>query len=91
MQLETWTMGVLVSAYFCSSYSVADPLSSLGTFSSSFMGDRVFHPIGDCEHPLLCLPGTGIIASLKTAISGSFQQNLAGVCNSVWVWSLTMG
>jgi hypothetical protein len=29
----------------------------------------VFHPIADCEHPLLCLPGTGI-ASQETAISG---------------------
>jgi hypothetical protein len=40
----------------------------------------VFHPIDDCEHPLLYLPGTGI-ASQETAISGSFQQNLAGICN----------
>jgi hypothetical protein len=28
----------------------------------------VFHPIADCEHPLLCLPGPGI-ASQETAIS----------------------
>jgi hypothetical protein len=26
MQLETWTLGVLVSSYCCSSYSFADPL-----------------------------------------------------------------
>jgi hypothetical protein len=50
----------------------------------------VFHPIDDCEHPLLYLPGTGI-ASQETAISGSFQQILAGICNSVWVWWLIMG
>jgi hypothetical protein len=43
----------------------------------------VFHPIADYEHPLLCLPGTGI-ASQETAISGSFQQNLA--CDPM-VWS----
>ena len=47
-------------------------------------------PIADCEHPLLCLPGTGI-ASRETAISGSFQQNLAGVYNGVTVWRLIMG
>jgi hypothetical protein len=41
----------------------------------------VFHPIGDCGHPLLYLPGTGM-ASQETAISGSFQQNLTGICNS---------
>jgi hypothetical protein len=35
----------------------------------------VFHPIDDCEHPLLYLPGTGK-ASQETAISGSLQQNI---------------
>jgi hypothetical protein len=42
----------------------------------------VFHPIDDCEHPLLYLLGTGI-ASYETAIPGSLQQNLAGICNSL--------
>jgi hypothetical protein len=51
---------VLVSSYCSSSYRVADPFSSLGTFSSSFIWGPVFHPIDDCEHPLLYLPGTGI-------------------------------
>jgi hypothetical protein len=50
----------------------------------------VFHLIDDCERPLLYLPGTGI-ASYDTAIPGSLQQNLAGICNSVWVWWLIMG
>ena len=40
----------------------------------------MIHPIADCENPLLYLPGTGI-ASRETVISGSFQQNLASVCN----------
>jgi hypothetical protein len=83
-------VGVLVSSYCCSTYRVADSFSSLGTFSSSSIRAPVFHPIDDCAHPLLYLPGTGI-ASHKTAISGSFQQNLAGMCNSVWVWWLIMG
>ena len=82
--------GELVSSYCCSTYRVADPISSLGTFSSSSIGGPVFHPIADCEHPLLCQPGPGI-ASQETAISGSFQQNLAGVCNGVSVWRLIMG
>jgi hypothetical protein len=42
----------------------------------------VFHPIDDYEHPLLYFPGTGI-ASPETAISGFFQQNLAGISNGV--------
>jgi hypothetical protein len=50
----------------------------------------VFHPIDDCEHPLLYLPRTGI-ASHERAISGSFHQNLAGICNSVYIWWLIIG
>jgi hypothetical protein len=64
--------------------------SSLGTFSRSSIGGPVFHLIDDCEHPLRCLLGTGI-ASQETAISGSCQQNLVSICNSVWVWWLFMG
>jgi hypothetical protein len=90
MQLETQALGVLLSSYCYSTYRVADPFSSLGTFSSSSIVGPVFHPIADSKHPLLCLPGTGI-ASQETAISRSFQQNLASVCNSVCVWKLIMG
>jgi hypothetical protein len=35
----------------------------------------VFHPIDDCEHPLLYLLGTGI-ASQERAISGSCQKKI---------------
>jgi hypothetical protein len=80
----------LVSSYCCSTYRVADPFSSLGTFSSSSTGDPVIHPIADCEHPLMCLLGPGIV-SQETAISGSFQQKLASVYNGVSVWKLIMG
>jgi hypothetical protein len=90
MQLETPALGVLVSWYFCSTHRVAHPFRSLCTFSSSTIGGPVFHPIDDCEYPLLYLPGTGI-PSHDTAISWSSQQNLAGICNSVWVWWLIMG
>jgi hypothetical protein len=54
------------------------------------LGGPVIHPIADCEPPLLCLLGPSI-ASQETAISGSFQQNLASVCNGVSVWRLIMG
>jgi hypothetical protein len=89
MQLETLRKGALVSSHCCSSYRVEYPFSSLGTFSSSFIGAPVFHPIDDCEHPLLYLPGTGI-ASQETHISGSCQQNLSDILNSIWVWWLFM-
>jgi hypothetical protein len=90
MQLETQALWVLVISYCCSTYRVADPFSSMGTFSSSSIGGPVFHPLPDCEHPLLCLPGLSIV-SQETAISGSFQQNLACVCNGVSVCRLIMG
>ena len=50
----------------------------------------MFHPIDDCEHPLLYLPSIGI-ASQERAMSGSCQQNLSVICNSVWVWWLYIG
>jgi hypothetical protein len=50
----------------------------------------VVHSKVDCEYPLLCLLGPGIV-SQETAISGSFQQNLASVCNGVSVWMLIKG
>jgi hypothetical protein len=50
----------------------------------------VIHPIADCEHPLMCLLGPGLV-SQETAISGSFQQMLASVHNGVIVWRLIMG
>ena len=65
------------------------PLQLLVYFSS-FIRGPVFHPIDDCEHSLLYLPGNGI-ASKERAISGSCQQNLADICNSVCVWWLYMG
>jgi hypothetical protein len=89
MQLETRALGVLISSYCYSTYRVADPFSSLGTFSSSSIGSPVFHSIDNYEHPLLYLLSTGK-ASQETAISGSFQQNLAGISNSVCVLWLIM-
>jgi hypothetical protein len=47
----------------------------------------VIHPKADCEHALLCLPGTGI-SSQETAISGSFQQNLVSVLNFILILGL---
>ena len=49
----------------------------------------MFNSVDDYEHLLLYSPGTGI-ASEEIAISGSCQQNLAGICNCVWVWWLFM-
>jgi hypothetical protein len=89
MQLETQFWGVLVSSYCGSSYKVADTFSSLGTFPSSFIRGPVFHPIDDCEHPLLYLPGTGI-TSQEIAISGPFSnillayERVSGFDGCIW-------
>ena len=53
MQLNTWALWELDGSYCCSSYRVAYPICSLGTFSSSFIGGSVLHTIDDTEHPLL--------------------------------------
>jgi hypothetical protein len=37
--------GVLVGSYCCSFYGAAKPFSSLGPFSSSFIGDPVLSPM----------------------------------------------
>ena len=66
------------------------PFQLLGTFYSSFIGDPVLCPMDGCEHPLLYFSGTGR-ASQDTAILGSCQQALVGICYSVWVWWLYMG
>jgi hypothetical protein len=79
-----------VSSYCCFPYRVADPFSSLDTFSSSSIGGPVIHPIVGCEYALLYLPGTGI-ASQETTISGSCHQNLAGICNCACIWWLIIG
>jgi hypothetical protein len=81
--------GVLVSSYCCSSYRAANTFSSLDTFSSSFIEDSVLHLMDDCGHPLLYWSSIGR-ASQETAISGYCQQNLVGICNSVWTWWLFM-
>jgi hypothetical protein len=83
-----WDLGVgagLVGWYCCSSYGVANPFSSFSPFSNSSIGD----PVVGCENSPLYLWGSDR-ASQETAISGSCQQNLAGICNSVWVRWLFM-
>jgi hypothetical protein len=47
-------------------------------------------PMVGCEHPPLYLSGSGR-ASQETAVSGSCQQALLGISNSIWVWWLHMG
>jgi hypothetical protein len=61
--------GVLVSSYCCSTYSVADPFSSLGMFSGSSTGGPVIHPIADCAHPLMCLLGPSVVSLEAVGIS----------------------
>jgi hypothetical protein len=69
--------GVLLSSYCCSTYRVADPFSSLGTFSSSSIGGPVIHPIVDCEHPLLCLLGPGVVTRDSYSIVCNVQTQKA--------------
>jgi hypothetical protein len=66
---ELW--GVLVSSHCCSSYGAANPFSSLGLFSSSFIGDPVLCSRDGCEYPLLYLLGTGRASGVCSPIGGT--------------------
>jgi hypothetical protein len=71
MQLEPWvppcklfgwcimSWELWVSSYCCSSHGAANPLCSLGPFSSCFIGDLVLSPMVGCKHQPLHLSGTG--------------------------------
>ena len=63
---------VLASSYYCSFYRAANPFSSLGPFSSCFIGDPVFSPMIGFEDPPVYVSGTGG-ASPGTAITGFSQ------------------
>jgi hypothetical protein len=64
---------------------VANPFSSFSPFSNFSIGDPLFSPMVGREHPPLYMSDSGR-ASQETNISGSCQQALLGIHNSVWVW-----
>ena len=70
MQLETRAPGYWL-VHNVVPPRVAVPFSSLGNFSSSSIGGRVTHPIADCEHPLLCLLGPGIVSQERVLSNAS--------------------
>ena len=76
MQIESRALGYWLVHIVVPSIGLQIPLAPW--VLSLALGGLVIHPIADCEHPLLCLLGPGI-ASEETAISGSFQQNLASI------------
>jgi hypothetical protein len=59
-------------------------------FSNSSIGVTVLSAMVGCEHLPLYLSGSSK-AFQEPAITGSYQQVLLGICNSVWVWCLYMG
>jgi hypothetical protein len=65
--------------------SATNPVSTLGPFSSSSIGNPMLSSMDICEHSPLYLSGT-VRVSQETAISGFFLQALVGIHNSVWVW-----
>jgi hypothetical protein len=90
MQLESRAPGYWLVHNVVPPIGLQIPLAPWVLSLAPPLGGPVIHPIADCEHPLLCLLGPGLV-SQETALSGSFQQNLASVCNGVSVWKLIMG
>ena len=82
MQLESRAPGYWLVHNVVPPIGLQFPLAPWVLSLAPPLGGPVIHPIADCDHPLLCLLGPGIV-SQERAISGSFQQNLASVCNSV--------
>ena len=85
---ELW--GGLVDWYCCSSYGVANPFRSFSPSPNPSIGVTVLSPMVDCKHPHMYWSGSGR-SSQETSISGSCQEALRGISNSVWVWCLQMG
>ena len=71
MQLESRAQGYWLVHNVVPPIGLQIPLTPC-LLSSSSIGSPVIHPLADCEHPLLCLLGPGIV-SQETAISGSFR------------------
>jgi hypothetical protein len=69
---------------------VPSTFSSFSPFSNSSTGDSVLSMMVGCKHRHLYLSSSGR-ASQETPISGSYQQALRGIRNSVWVCCLYMG
>jgi hypothetical protein len=76
---ELWVTGWFILLFLL---WAAHPFSSFGPFSSSSIEDYVLSPMACSEYPPLYLSGTGR-ASQETAISGSCQLALVGICNGV--------
>lgn len=66
------------------------PLQLLQSFPNSSTGVPVLSPMVGWEHPHLYWSGSGR-ASQETAVSGSCQQALLGISNTVWIWYLHVG
>jgi hypothetical protein len=82
-----WGSGWLILLFFL---WVANSFSSFSPFFNSSIGHPMLSPMVGCDHSPLYLSGSGR-ASQETAISGSFQQALLGIHNTVWAWCLYMG
>jgi len=76
-------LGGLVS-WYCSSYGVAIPFSSLSPSPSSSLGVPRLSLVVGCEHPHLYWSGASR-TSQGTAIPGSCQQELLDISNSVGI------
>ena len=79
--LVPMTSGVHIVSYCCSSCEVANPFSSLGTFSNSSIRDTVLSPMVDWEHLILYLSGT-VRASVSKHLLASTVVSGFGDC--IW-------
>jgi len=79
--LVPWSSGAS-GGWYCSSYGVANPFNSFSPFFNSSPGVHMLSLMVSCKHFNLYQQGSGR-ASQETSISGSCQQALLGINNSV--------
>jgi len=76
--------------YCCSSYGVANPLSSFSPFSNSSIGVPMIS-LKLAASILICIIKALAEPLRRHSLSGSCQQVLLGISNSDWIWWLHMG
>jgi hypothetical protein len=79
---ELWGIWLVDTVVLSMAFQTPSAPSALSLNSS--IGDPVLSPMVAYEHLPLYLSGCGRV-SQETAISGSCQQTLLGICDSVWV------
>jgi hypothetical protein len=85
MQLETRAPGYWLVHNVVPPIGLQIPLAPWVFSLAPPLGGPVIHPIADCEHPIMCLLGPGIV-SQETPISGKRDWKFIDVYEPGFCW-----